>query len=178
MTATMMVLRTTASLELVTSIRAPTCRPWTLPSGHAVAPFRRCSASARAPRFNAFLLGIFGCASLLLSTVGLYAVIAAHVRQRDREIAIRRALGATSMRIRSLVLTEAVRLAGAGAIVGVAGALAASPLIRSLLFGVDPLDPLTLSGAALLLVAAAALASYLPLRRAVRVDPVAILRGQ
>ena len=82
------------------------------------------------------------------------------------------------MRIRSLVLTEAVRLAGAGAVVGVAGALAASPLIRSLLFGVDPLDPLTLSGAALLLVAASALASYLPLRRAIRVSPVTILRGQ
>jgi ABC-type antimicrobial peptide transport system permease subunit len=180
MTATMMVLRTTASLELVTSIAHAEVQALD-PAIQVmrVAPFTEMLARPLArPRFNAFLLGMFAVASLLLSTVGLYAVMAAHVRQRDREIAIRLSLGATTMRIRSLVLTEAVRLAGAGAAMGVAGALAASPLIRSLLYGVDPLDPMTISGAALLLVAAAALASYLPLRRAIRVDPVAILRGQ
>ena len=123
-------------------------------------------------------VGIFGIASLLLSTVGLYAVIAAHVRQRDREIAIRRALGATTMGVRRLVLSEAVRLAGGGALLGVGGALAASPLLRNLLFGVTPLDPTAIIGAALVLVAAAALASYVPVRRATRVVPAVLLRGQ
>lgn len=180
MTATLMVLRTTASLELVTSIARVQVQALD-PNIQVmrVVPFTEMLARPLArPRFSAFLLGIFGVTSLLLSTVGLYAVMAAHVRQRDREIAIRLALGATTMRIRSLVLTEAVRLAGVGALLGVAGALAASPLIRSLLFGLDPLDPTTIIGAALLLVAAAALASYVPLRRATRVNPVAILRGQ
>ena len=160
MTATMMVLRKTASRELVASMARTQVQALD-PAIQVmrVAPFREMLARPLArPRFNAFLLGIPGVASLLLSTVGLYAVMAAHVRQRDREIAIRLALGATTMRIRNLVLTEAVRLAGAGAVVGVAGALAASRLIRSLVFGVDRLDPLTISGAALLLVAAAVLA--------------------
>jgi ABC-type antimicrobial peptide transport system permease subunit len=128
------------------------------------------------PRFGAFLLGIFGTVALVLSTVGLYAVMAAHVRQRDREMAIRLALGATAARIRRLVLNEALRLAGAGAMIGIAGALAAGRLVRGLLFGVDPMDPPTLAGTALLLVAGAALACYLPLRRAARVDAVTLLR--
>lgn len=180
MTATMIVLRTTSPLELVTSVtRAQVHAVDTSVRVMRVATFTEMLEGPLArPRFSAFLLGTFGIASLLLSTVGLYAVVAAHVRQRDREIAIRLALGATTMRIRRLVLTEAVRLAGGGALIGVAGAFAATPLIRSLLFGVDPLDPTTIIGAALLLVVAAALASYVPLRRATRVDPVIVLRGQ
>jgi len=102
--------------------------------------------------------------------------MAAHVRQRDREIAIRLALGATTARIRRFVLTETVRLTGVGALVGIAGAIAAGPLLRGLLFGVGPLGPVTIVGAALLLVGAALLASSVPLRRATRVDAVAILR--
>ena len=130
------------------------------------------------PRFNALLLSIFGVVALLLSTVGLYAVMASYVRQRDREIAIRMAVGATATRIRNFVLVETVRLAGLGALIGVAGALAANPLVRGMLFGVDPLDAPTIVGAALLLVASAALASYVPLRRATRIDAAGMLRGQ
>jgi ABC-type antimicrobial peptide transport system permease subunit len=144
-----------------------------------VAPFDEMLARPLArPRFNASLLSIFGVVALLLSTVGLYAVMAAYVRQRDREIAIRLAVGATATRIRHLVLIEAVRLAGLGALIGVAGALAANPLVRSMLFDVDPLDAPTIIGAALLLIAAAALASYVPVRRATRVDAAGMLRGQ
>jgi ABC-type antimicrobial peptide transport system permease subunit len=144
-----------------------------------VAPFTDMLARPLSrPRFNALLLGIFGIIALLLSTVGLYAVMAAHVRQRDREIAIRQALGATAMRIRGFVLTEAVRLAGGGALIGVAGALSALPLIRGMLFDADPLAGPIIGGAALVLLAAAGLASYVPLRRATRIDATAVLRSQ
>jgi len=130
------------------------------------------------PRFNAFLLGVFGAVALLLAAVGLYAVIAAHVRQRGQEIAVRLALGATASGVRRLVLTEAVRLAGLGAVIGLAGAMASTRLLRGMLFEVDPLDPFAIAGAALLLVGVSALASYLPARRATRIDATAMLRSQ
>jgi ABC-type antimicrobial peptide transport system permease subunit len=130
------------------------------------------------PRFAAFLLSIFGVAALLLSTVGLYAVMAAYVRQRDHEIAIRQALGATATRVRRFVLAETVRLAGLGAVIGLAGAVGATRLLRGMLFEVHPLDPSIILGAAVLLIAASALASYIPVRRATRVDAMAILRSE
>jgi ABC-type antimicrobial peptide transport system permease subunit len=179
-TATMLVLRTAASLELVASlVRDHIHAVDSDVQVMRVAGFGEMLARPLArPRFNASLLSIFGMVALLLSTVGLYAVMAAYVRQRDREIAIRLAVGATATRIRNSVLLEAVRLSGLGALIGVAGALAASPLVRGMLFGVDPLDAPTIIGAALLLVAAAAFASYVPVRRATRVDAAGMLRGQ
>lgn len=180
MTASRVVLRTTASLELVASVaRAQVQAVDTDVKVMRVAPFEEMLSRPLArPRFNAFLLSIFGIVALVLSMVGLYAVMAAYVRQRDREIAIRLALGATATRVRHFVLGETVRLAGLGALIGLAGAAAASPLVRGMLFGVDPLDLPSLIGAALLLVAAAALASYVPVRRATRVNAMAMLRGQ
>ena len=180
MTATMIVLRTAAPLEMVASVaRAQVQALDASVRVMRVAPFAEMLERPLArPRFNAFVLSVFAMAALLLATVGLYAVVTAHVRQRDREIAIRLALGATGMRIRRLILTETVRLAGWGALIGVAGSLGATPLIRSLLFGVDPLDAATIVGAVLLLLGASALASYVPLRRATRVEPVAVLRTQ
>ncbi len=180
MTATMLVLRTTAPLELVASLardRVQAVDPAV--QVMRVAPFEAMLARPLArPRFNAFLLTMFGTVALLLSAVGIYAVMAAYVRQRDREIAIRLALGATAMRVRTFVLAETVRLAGLGALIGVAGATAGSPIVRGLLIGFDPLDATSIVGAAVLLVAASALASYVPVRRATRVDAVAVLRGQ
>jgi predicted permease len=180
MTATMFVVRTPAPVDLAASLARDRIHAVDREVGvMRVAPFAEMLARPLArPRFNAFLLGIFGIVALLLSTVGLYAVMAAYVEQRHREIAIRLAVGATPTRIRHFVLSETVRLAGLGAIIGGAGALAANPLVRGLLFEVDPLDPPATIGAALLLVAAAALASYVPVRRAARVDAVALLRGQ
>jgi predicted permease len=180
MSATMIVLRTTASLELVTSLaRAHVQAVDPDVQLMRVAPFTDMLARPLSrPRFNALLLGVFGIVALLLSTVGLYAVMAAHVRQRDREIAIRLALGATTMRIRGFVLAEAVRLAGGGAVIGVAGALSAGRLIRGMLFDADRLAAPVVIGAALLLVAAGALASYVPVRRATCIDAAAVLRSQ
>jgi ABC-type antimicrobial peptide transport system permease subunit len=180
MTATMLVLRTTASIDLVASLareRVGTVDPDVRVM--RVAPFvDMLDRPLARPRFNAFLLGVFGTVALLLSAVGLYAVMAVYVRQRDREIAVRLALGATASRVRGFVLAEAVRLAGLGVVIGLAGAMLSTRLLRGMLFEVDPLDPFAIAGAALLLIGVSALASYLPSRRATRIDASAMLRSQ
>lgn len=180
MTAEMLVLRTTASLDLVASLARD--RVQNVDSDvHVmrVAHFTEMlDAPLARPRFNAFLLSIFGIAALLLSTIGLYAVMAAYVRQRDREIALRLALGATATVVRRFVLGEALRLAGLGAVIGLAAAATGTRLLRGMLFEVHPLDPLAILGAALLLIAASAVASYIPVRRATRVDAMAMLRSE
>jgi putative ABC transport system permease protein len=130
------------------------------------------------PRFNAFLIGLFGVAALLLAAIGLFAVMSASVRQRYMEIGVRVALGATPSDVRGLVLGEGMRLAGLGAAIGLAGAVAATRLLHGLLFGIHPLDPVSLLAAAFLLVGASVLASYIPARRATRVDPMALLRRE
>jgi len=130
------------------------------------------------PRFNAFLIVVFGLAALLLSAIGVYAVIAASVRQRYAEIGLRMALGATSSNVRALVLSEGLRLAGVGAAIGLTTAMAATRLLRGLLFGVDALDPVSMLTAVLLLVSVSTLASYVPARRAIRVDPMIALRAE
>jgi ABC-type antimicrobial peptide transport system permease subunit len=129
------------------------------------------------PRFNAFLIGVFGAAAWLLAAIGLYALMGASVRQRYTEIGIRVALGATGSDVRRLVIGEGLRLAGLGAAIGLVGAATASHVVRALLFEVHWLDPTSMVAAALLLVAASALASYLPARRATRVDPATVLRA-
>ena len=142
-----------------------------------IVPFaRRLDVPLARPRFNAFLLNLFGAAALLLATIGHYAVIATYVRQREREIALRIALGATPGHVRRLVMGEASWLVGAGVAIGLAAAAVATRLLRGVVFGVDTLDPVSLTGAALLLIAASAAASYGPLRRAARVDALAMLR--
>jgi len=103
--------------------------------------------------------------------------MAAYVRQRYLEIGIRIALGATASDVRRLVLGEGLRLAGLGAALGLVGAMAASRLLRGLVFEIDPLDPVSILVAALLLVGVSVLASYLPARRAINVDPIATLRA-
>jgi len=130
------------------------------------------------PRFNTLLLVVFAAAALLLSTIGLYGVMAASVRQRYAELGVRIALGATARDVRRLVLGEGLRLAIGGAVAGLGLAWAATRLLRGLLFETEPLDPTTLAGAAALLLGAALLATYLPARRAAKVDPVVMLRAE
>jgi len=180
MTAQMLVLRTTAPLDLVASLSRERIQAVDR-DVHVmrVAHFTEMlEAPLARPRFNAFLLGIFGAAALLLSMIGLYAVMASFVRQRDREIALRLALGATATDVRRFVLAESLRLAGVGALMGLAGAAGASRLLRGMLFEADPLDSSTILGAALLLICASALASYVPVRRATSLDAVAMLRSE
>jgi predicted permease len=128
------------------------------------------------PRFQASLSSAFGLTAFMLAAVGLYAVIAASVRQRNRELALRVAIGADAADLRRLVLGEAIRLAGMGVIAGLFFSVAASRWVRTLLSGVSPLDPATLAGAAMLLMGAAVAAAYVPMRRAVRVDVGVLLR--
>jgi ABC-type antimicrobial peptide transport system permease subunit len=114
--------------------------------------------------------------ALVLAAIGLYAVMAMYVRQRDRDIAVRKAIGATAGHIRELVVREALWLSIVGAAIGLAGAAGATRLVRGLLYDVSPLDPLSLCGAAVLLVGLSIAASYIPVRRALRVDPIIALR--
>ncbi|HEV2423959.1 MAG TPA: ABC transporter permease [Terriglobia bacterium] len=127
-------------------------------------------------RLFARLTGFFGALALVLGCIGVYGVMAFAVTRRTREIGIRMALGAKRSEIAGMVLRETLALVAIGVALGVAAALEASRLVATFLFGLKPNDPLTIAGAALLMVLAAALAGYLPARRASRVDPMVALR--
>jgi ABC-type antimicrobial peptide transport system permease subunit len=128
--------------------------------------------------FTLVMLGIAGVMALMLGLIGIYGVISYAVSQRKREIGIRVALGAQQGALRRMFVHHAVRLAGIGVAVGLGAAAVLMRLMKSLLFGISPLDPLTYATVPLLLIAAAALASYVPARRAAAVDPVETLRAQ
>jgi len=129
-------------------------------------------------RLIAGLLGAFTAPALLLAALGIYGVIAYLVAQRTGEIAIRLALGSTPAGVRRLVLRDGLRLALVGVVLGLAGALALTRLLRSELFQVSATDPVTLAGAAAVLVLVAALATWLPAQRATRVSPMQVLRAE
>jgi putative ABC transport system permease protein len=122
------------------------------------------------------MFAIFAIIALVLASVGLYAVVAHAVTQRTREIGVRRTLGATSGSILGLVFRQAFARLGGGLVFGVAGALAATRVLESMLVGVSAADPITLSGVSLVLMLAAGLGCAAPARRAIRVDPLVALR--
>ncbi len=128
-------------------------------------------------RFLGILLGSFAGVALLLAVIGIYGVIAYSVTQRTQEMGIRRALGARPVDIVRLVVGQALGLVLAGIAAGIAGAYGLTRLMKSLLFGVSPADPATFAGIALLFLLIALMASYLPARRAARIDPMAALRN-
>lgn len=129
-------------------------------------------------RFNAVLISIFAVAAVLLALMGIYSVIAFSVAMRTQEMAIRVALGSQRADIVRLVLISGAKLAVIGVLIGLAGAAAASRLVRSFLFQVGPFDPGVLALAAIAVFALALLASALPARRAAAVDPMEALRGE
>jgi len=130
------------------------------------------------PRFYVLLLSIFAVLAVVLAVVGIYGVIAYTVQQRTREIGIRIALGASRERVVAMVVRRGLILALAGIAFGSAGAYAVSRVLQSLLFGVGARDPFTFLAVAALLGAVALLASWLPARRAARVDPLAAMRAE
>jgi predicted permease len=133
---------------------------------------------AAQPRLTAWMVGVFAGLALLLAAIGLYGVIAFLVTQRTQEIGVRMALGARPASVLRLVLGRSARLAAIGIAIGLLAALAAGPILGSLLFGVRPRDPLTLATAGVVLFLLSLTASYLPARRATRVDPVVALRAE
>jgi putative ABC transport system permease protein len=128
------------------------------------------------PRSTASLFSLFAGLALLLGAVGIYGVISYSVAQRTREIGIRIALGARRHEVLMMILRQGARLAFAGVPIGLLGALLLTQLMASLLYGVGARDPMTYAAVAILLVLVALAASYLPARRATRVDPVVALR--
>ena len=135
-------------------------------------------SGAAQPRFTAFLLGTLSATALLLAIVGIYGVIAYSVAERTQEMGIRIALGAERMDILRLVLRQGLLLALSGIAIGLAASLALTRLLGSLLYRVSVTDPVTFAAGATLFAGVALLASYLPARRATRVDPMIALRSQ
>ena len=133
-------------------------------------------ASVSAPRFRTVLLGTFGLTALLLGAIGLYGVMACSVNQRVRELGVRMALGATQSQVVMLVLREGLQLTLAGLLIGLVGAFALTHLLSTMLYGVRPTDPATFVFVSIVLTSAASLATYIPARRAARVDPMVALR--
>jgi ABC-type antimicrobial peptide transport system permease subunit len=134
-------------------------------------------ATAR-DRFNMILLSAFAGIALLLGGIGVYGLMAYVVQHRTQEIGVRIALGARPFDVRLMVVFEGMRLALAGVALGIAGALAVTPLMRTMLFGVEPRDPAIIVSTAAVLTGAALLATSLPAWRATRVDPVTALRWE
>ncbi|HEV8411354.1 MAG TPA: FtsX-like permease family protein, partial [Gemmatimonadaceae bacterium] len=137
---------------------------------------RAAVATAQA-RFSAFLLSLFAATALALAAIGIYGVMSFMVTQRTREIGIRMALGADRARVQRMVITEGLWLATAGAALGVGAAFGVTRILRSLLFDVKPGDPATYVSIVALLAVAAAIASWVPARRASKVEPTEALRA-
>jgi predicted permease len=127
-------------------------------------------------RFSLVIFGVFGAVALLLAAMGIYGVTSYAVAQRTQEIGIRMALGARMSDVLKLVLRNGMSLALIGSVIGLAGAFAVTRVMSSLLFGVTPTDRATFIAVALLLIAVAFLACYIPARRATKVDPLVALR--
>ena len=134
------------------------------------------SDSLGAQRFAMILLGVFAGVALVLASIGIYGVISYVVGQRTREIGIRMALGAERATVLRMVLLQAGRMVVAGLAVGLIAAVALTRLMSTMLFGVSPMDPVTLLGVTVLLALVALLACYWPARRATLVDPTVALR--
>lgn len=134
--------------------------------------------SVAAPRFNLTLLGMLSLSALILASVGIYGLLAFSVALRTREIGVRSALGASRRAIAAMILGDGLRLTAAGILVGLGIAFAATRWLDALLFQIEPYDPATFAGVPAVLLTVAAVACYLPARRAARVDPLVALRSE
>jgi putative ABC transport system permease protein len=137
---------------------------------------KRIGVTLAQPRFNMMLLGTFAGVAMILAAIGIYGVIAYSVAQRTREIGIRMALGAQKIDMLSLILRQSLVVVGVGLVVGLIGSLITTRLMKSLLYGVSSTDLMTYAIVLALLAIAALIASYLPARRAMNIDPVEALR--
>src|SRR5262249_39827070 len=129
-------------------------------------------------RLNATLIGLFALLALAIATVGVAGVLAFSVSQRTNELGIRLALGAERQAIRRMILGEGAAMAAAGVVIGGVAAVPPSRFLTGLLYGVEPADPITIVGSAVLLLIVAIVASWVPARTATAVDPMTALRAQ
>jgi ABC-type antimicrobial peptide transport system permease subunit len=139
---------------------------------------QRVNESLARRRFSMLLLSLFAALALGLAGVGIYGVMAYLVTQGTRDLGIRLALGASPGEVLRLIVRSGMAVALVGVAIGVGAAMAAAGFMRSLLFGVEAVDPLTFTVIPVLLCAVALAASYLPARRAARIDPVVCLRAE
>jgi putative ABC transport system permease protein len=128
--------------------------------------------------FSLIMLGIAAAVALILGAIGIYGVISYIVSQRTRELGVRLALGADAASVRILVLKQGLILSGAGVLIGLVAAIGLTRLMGALLYGVDPVDPITFGIVAVSLTGVALLASYLPAHKASRIDPVEAIRAE
>jgi putative ABC transport system permease protein len=134
--------------------------------------------SLGARRFNRNLISIFGIVALILVLIGVYGLMSYSVAQRTREIGVRMALGAGQRNILSLVLQQALKIAAAGIIAGIIGAISLMSMMDKLLFGVKPLDPVSFGAIALFITLTVLASSYLPARKAAKISPLAALHHE
>jgi putative ABC transport system permease protein len=134
--------------------------------------------STAQPRFLTLLLGLFGGLALVLAALGTYGILSYLVSERRQEIGIRLTLGASRGQVLGMVLGRGAKLAGAGLALGIAGAVYLTRLMGSLLFGVQPADPVTIAAVAALMAVVALVACFVPAHRATRVDPMTVLRTE
>lgn len=155
---------------------------WSLDSNMPVSDVmsldRLVSDTIAQPRMRTTLVAGFAALAAFLAAIGIYGVISQLVQQRRHEVGIRMALGADSGKIRSMILSDGMRLTAAGVVIGLAGAIALTRVLSSFLFGVSARNPLVFALVSLLVVAVSLLACYLPARRATRLDPATVLRDQ
>jgi len=149
-----------------------------LPAAHIRSMEQIVVRSTARDQFNTWVLGIFATVAILLASIGLYGLMAYAVEQRTLEFGIRLALGADFPALRNMIVRQAMMLAGAGIVVGLAAAYGLTRFLASVLYGVKPTDPVVFGSVTVLFAGVALLASYLPARRALRVDPVVALRVQ
>jgi putative ABC transport system permease protein len=136
------------------------------------------AGEASQPRFRSALLAVLALFALAIASLGLYGIVAYRISQRTKEFGVRMALGADRLNLLALVLREGAALTAAGLAVGLGGALATTGALRGLLYGIEPLDPATFAAASGLLLVVAAVATYVPARRASRLDPTVALRTE
>jgi putative ABC transport system permease protein len=149
-----------------------------LPAAHIRSMDQIVAGSTARDQFNTWVLGIFAAVAILLASIGLYGLMAYSVEQRTLEFGIRLALGADFPALRNMIVRQAMTLAGAGIVVGLGAAYGLTRFLASLLYSVKPTDPVVFGTVTAVFTGVAFLASYLPARRALRVDPVVALRYQ
>src|SRR5581483_524631 len=147
-----------------------------LPAAHIRTMEQIVSTSTAREQFNTLLLGIFAVVAIVLAAIGLYGLMAYAVEQRTLEFGIRLALGADTPMLRNMIVRQAMALACVGIVIGLAAAAGLTRLMSSLLFNTRPMDPVVFAGVTALFAVVAFLASYIPARRTLRVDPMVALR--